>query len=103
MDALLMAVWRRGKADALLHHLDQGSQSTCDQFQRLPADNSITCLMSRAGNVRDNSAMASFFSSPRTNGRPKRSTAPATEPVPTSLAVLSASTTRADGTPNWAT
>ena len=25
-DALLMAVWRRGKPDALLHHSDQGSQ-----------------------------------------------------------------------------
>ena len=24
MDALMMAVWRRGKADALLHHSDQG-------------------------------------------------------------------------------
>jgi putative transposase len=28
MDALMMAVWRRGKADALLHHSDQGSQCT---------------------------------------------------------------------------
>lgn len=27
MEALMMAIWRRGKADALLHHLDQGSQS----------------------------------------------------------------------------
>lgn len=26
MDALMPAVWRRGKADALLHHSDQGSQ-----------------------------------------------------------------------------
>lgn len=26
MDALMMAVWRRGKADALRHHSDQGSQ-----------------------------------------------------------------------------
>lgn len=26
MDALMMAVWRRGKTDALLHHSDQGSQ-----------------------------------------------------------------------------
>ncbi|MET4375011.1 hypothetical protein ABIA99_007744, partial [Bradyrhizobium sp. LB12.1] len=25
-DALLMAIWRRGKPDALLHHSDQGSQ-----------------------------------------------------------------------------
>jgi transposase InsO family protein len=28
MDALMMAVWRRGKADALLHHSDQGLQYT---------------------------------------------------------------------------
>jgi putative transposase len=34
-DALLMAVWRRGKPDALLHHSDQGSQYTSEQFQRL--------------------------------------------------------------------
>jgi putative transposase len=63
MDALMMAVWRRGKADALLHHSDQGSQSTSEQFQRLMADHGITCSMSRAGNVWDNSAMESFFSS----------------------------------------
>lgn len=63
MDALMMAIWRRGKADALLHHSDQGSQHTSEQFQRLLADNGITCSMSRAGNVWDNSAMESFFSS----------------------------------------
>ena len=63
MDALLMVVWRRGKADALLHHSDQGSQYTSEQFQHLLADNGITCSMSRAGNVWDNSAVESFFSS----------------------------------------
>ncbi len=62
-DALLMAIWRRGKPDALLHHSDQGSQYTSDQFQRLLADNGITCSMSRTGNVWDNAAMESFFSS----------------------------------------
>jgi putative transposase len=66
MDALLMAVWRRGKADALLHHSDQGSQYTSEQFQRLLADHGITCSMSRSGNVWDNSAMESFFSSLKT-------------------------------------
>jgi putative transposase len=66
MDALMMAVWRRGKADALLHHSDQGSQYTSEQFQRLMADHGITCSMSRAGNVWDNSAMESFFSSLKT-------------------------------------
>ena len=34
-DALLMAVWRRGKPNELLHHSDQGSQYTSEQFQRL--------------------------------------------------------------------
>jgi len=66
MDALMMAVWRRGEADALLHHSDQGSQYSSEQFQRLLADNGITCSMSRAGNVWDNSAMGGFFSSPKT-------------------------------------
>ena len=66
IDALMMAVWRRGKADALLHHSDQGSQYTSEQFQRLLADHGITCSMSRSGNVWDNSAMESFFSSLKT-------------------------------------
>jgi putative transposase len=56
----------RAKADALLHHSDQGSQYTSEQFQRLLADNGITCSMSRAANVWDNSAMESFFSSLKT-------------------------------------
>lgn len=62
-DALIMAIWRRGKPDALLHHSDQGSQYTSEQFQRLMADNGVTCSMSRSGNVWDNAAMESFFSS----------------------------------------
>jgi putative transposase len=65
-DALLMAVWRRGKPDALLHHSDQGSQYTSEQFQQLIADNGIICSMSRSGNVWDNAAMESFFSSLKT-------------------------------------
>ena len=65
-DALMMAIWRRGKPDALLHHFDQGSQYTSEQFQRLMADNGVTCSMSRSGNVWDNAAMESFFSSLKT-------------------------------------
>jgi putative transposase len=38
-DALVAAIWRRGKSDALLHHSDRGSQYTSEQFQRLLADN----------------------------------------------------------------
>lgn len=65
-DALVMAIWRRGKPDALLHHSDQGSQYTSEQFQKLMADNGVTCSMSRSGNVWDNAAMESFFSSLKT-------------------------------------
>jgi putative transposase len=65
-DALVMAIWRRGKPDHLLHHSDRGSQYTSDQFQRLMADHGVTCSMSRSGNVWDNAAMESFFSSLKT-------------------------------------
>jgi len=65
-DALVMAIWRRGKPDALLHHSDQGSQYTSEQFQRLMAENGVICSMSRSGNVWDNAAMESFFSSLKT-------------------------------------
>lgn len=61
-DALIMAICR-GKLDALLHHSDQVSQYTSEQFQRLMADHGIRCSMSRSGNVWDNAAMESFFSS----------------------------------------
>ena len=67
MDALIMAMWRRGKPDALLHSSDQGSHYTPEQFQRLLADDVITCSMSRAGNVWDNSAMESLSSSLKTD------------------------------------
>jgi putative transposase len=63
LDALLMALWRRGKPTELLHHSDQGSQYTSEDFQRLLADQGVTCSMSRRGDVWDNAAMESFFSS----------------------------------------
>lgn len=66
VDALMMAVWRRGKPVALLHRSDQGSQYTSEHFQKLLDDQGITCSMSRAGEVWDNSAMESFFSSLKT-------------------------------------
>lgn len=65
-EALMMAIWRRGKPQALLHHSDRGSQYTSEQFQRLMADQGITCSMSRSGNCWDNAAMESFFSSLKT-------------------------------------
>jgi putative transposase len=77
-DALVMAIWRRGKPDALLHHSDRGSQYTSEQFQRLLAEHGVTCSMSRSGNVWDNAAMESFFSSLKTE-RTARKTYPTRE------------------------
>ena len=51
IDALIMAIWRRGRPDALLHHSDQGSQYTSEQFRLLLEDNGVSCSMSRSGNV----------------------------------------------------
>jgi len=65
-DALMMAVWRRSKPGAVLHHSDQGSQYTSEHFQDLLKEQGIRCSMSRAGEVWDNSAMESFFSSMKT-------------------------------------
>lgn len=65
-DALMMALWRRGRPQELLHHSDQGSQYTSDQFRRLMDASGVVCSMSRSGNCWDNAAMESFFSSLKT-------------------------------------
>ena len=65
-DALVMAIWRRGKPDALLHHSDRGRQYTSEQFQRLMTDHRVVYSMSRSGTIWDNAAMESFFSSLKT-------------------------------------
>jgi putative transposase len=62
MDALTMALWRRGKPKELLHHSDQGSQYAAEDFQRLLAHHGIVCSMSGKGDCWDNAAMESFFS-----------------------------------------
>jgi putative transposase len=64
--ALVMALWRRGRPRELLHHSDRGSQYTSEQCQRLMADAGVVCSLSRSGNVWDNAAMESFFSSLKT-------------------------------------
>ena len=65
-DALVMAIWRRGKPEAVLPHSDRRSQYTSEPFQRLLADHGVTCSISRSGNYWDNAAMESFFSSLKT-------------------------------------
>jgi putative transposase len=65
-DALVMAIWRRGKPHTMLPHSDRGSQYTSEPFQLLLADHGVTCSMSRAGNVWDNAVMESVVSSLKT-------------------------------------
>lgn len=62
MDAFMMAVWRRGPGAPLLHHSDQASQYSSEDFRRQLQALGVTCSMSRAGQVWDNSVMESFFS-----------------------------------------
>ena len=73
IDALMMAIWRRGKPIELLHHSDQGSQYTSEDFQRLLANQGILCSMSRKGDCWDNAAMESFFSTMKTERTARRS------------------------------
>jgi len=73
LDALLMAIWRRGKPIELLHHSDQGSQYTSEDFQRLLDDQRVVCSMSRRGDCWDNAAMESFFSTLKTERLSRKS------------------------------
>jgi putative transposase len=72
MDALLMAIFRRGRPKAVLHHSDQGSPYTSEDFQRLLESHGIVCSMSRRGNCWDNAAMESFFSTLKTERLSRR-------------------------------
>lgn len=63
IDALMMAIWRRGKPSELMHHSDQGSQYRSEDFQRLLADQGVICSMSKKGDCWDNAVVESFFSS----------------------------------------
>jgi putative transposase len=59
-DALMMAVWCWGKPEEVLRHADQVSQYTSELFKKLLAEQGITCSMSPAGVVWDNSTMDQF-------------------------------------------
>ena len=95
-DALMMAIWRHGKPDALLHHSDQGSQYSSEQFQKLLTDHGVTC--SSAGRATSGTTRRWKASSPRwrPSGRPARCIAPGTRPEPTCSTTSSGPTTRVD-------
>ena len=62
MRALEMALQRRCPDAGLLHHSDQGSPYASEDYQQILATRGITCSMSLRGNVYDNAAMESWFS-----------------------------------------
>jgi transposase InsO family protein len=77
----------------------ESAQYSSEQFQRLMADHGITCSMSRSGNVWDNAAMESFFSSLKTERCARKVYRTRDDAKADVLTTSSASTTRNDDTP----
>lgn len=61
MAALNAALNRRRPPPGLIHHTDQGSPYTSEDYQTLLAQHGLVCSMSRRGNCHDNAAAESFF------------------------------------------
>jgi transposase InsO family protein len=59
-DALRLALAQRRPGRNLLHHSDQGSQYTSDDYLALLAEHNITVSMSRTADCYDNAVMESF-------------------------------------------
>lgn len=62
MRALEMGIKRRCPDAGLLHHSDQGSPYTSEDYRKALEERGITCSMSRRGNCYDNAVMESWFS-----------------------------------------
>lgn len=62
INALEMALKRRGPEIGLLHHSDQGSTYASEDYQDVLDAHGLVCSMSRRGNCYDNAVMESFFS-----------------------------------------
>jgi transposase InsO family protein len=56
-DALVMAIWRRGKPDALLHHSDRGSQGGFNRSSQQPEDGGChDSIRARFGSMHESEA-----------------------------------------------
>lgn len=66
IDALTMALWRRGKVKGVIVHSDQGSTYASTEHRQLLKDNRLFCSMSRKGECLDNAVAESFFGSLKT-------------------------------------
>jgi putative transposase len=61
IDALTMALFRRGFPKGTIIHSDRGSQYCSKAYQRLIKGKRLRCSMGRRANCYDNAAMESFF------------------------------------------
>jgi putative transposase len=62
LQALTMALKRRGPESGLLHHSDRGSPYASEDYQAELAAHGIICSMSGTGDCYDNAVMEAFFS-----------------------------------------
>jgi putative transposase len=60
LQALDMALLKRGPVPGLIHHSDRGSQFACHDYQQALSRQGIVCSMSRKGNCYDNAVAESF-------------------------------------------
>jgi transposase InsO family protein len=81
--------------------LSEGLSCGLHKIERLLADNGVICSMSRSGNVWDNAAMESFFSSLKTERQRAKHIGQEIRPGPTCSITSSASTTRFESTRRW--
>lgn len=77
------------------------TQYASEHFQRLLAEQGITCSMSRAGEVWGNSAMEGFFSSLKTERTAREVYRSREDAGQTCSTTSNASTTRRAGTRHW--
>lgn len=61
IDALTMALFRRGFPRSTIIHSDRGSQYCAAAYQKLINEKGLRCSMGRRANCYDNAAMESFF------------------------------------------
>lgn len=61
IDALDMAIQRRGSPKQVLVHSDQGSQYTAEAYREKLKSHQMICSMSRKGECHDNAVIESFF------------------------------------------
>jgi transposase InsO family protein len=60
IDALQMALWRRGMPRGVIVHSDRGSQYCSHDYQKLLVEHGLTSSMSKRGDCYDNAAMESW-------------------------------------------